>query len=187
MAGIVIASRSSALRLVLVAVAALSPIGCPGTLDDPERFSEAESAPCPSGYDVEKDLFQSTCAASNCHDSSQPAGDLDLGSPNVASRLLGVAASDPKCASRLLVDEDNPTQSFILEKLVKSNPQCGVQMPNGSKPLAPAQVQCVRDWITARLGGGDASVDATPEASSDAAADASSDAANDAASDTGGD
>jgi hypothetical protein len=160
-------------------------LGCPGTLDDPSAFETVQLEPCPSGYDVEKDLFQSTCAASACHDSTDAAGTLDLGSPGVASRLIGVAASDPKCKSRLLIDPNSPDKSFLIEKLEKAKPQCGVQMPNGSKPLGGDVIQCVVDWVHAHVGNTDGGLEgggdgeAGPEAG-DAGAD------GDAASDAGG-
>ncbi len=172
------ADRSRWFLLSLLALALL-PLGCPGTLDDPEAFLDAAQATCPAGYDVEKDLFQSTCGASACHDATQPTGNLDLASPNVASRLIGVPASDPKCASKLLVNPKNPDSSFLLEKLESSKPSCGVQMPKGSKPLAPAQIACVKQWIYDQLGVGDAGKDAAKEGGNDAKADAPSDATSD--------
>ena len=134
-------------------------VGCPpGSLEDPERFLDASapdaSASCPPGFDVEKDLFAKSCTSSLCHDDTDGGGKLNLLSPGVAARLVGVPSSDGSCGSRLLIDPTTPEQSFLLEKLTSSTPACGERMPNGPTPLPAAQIECVKVWIYGLVGSG---------------------------------
>jgi hypothetical protein len=102
------------------------------------------------------------------------AADLDLVSPCVADRLIGVAST---CNGKLLVDPARPSSSFLLEKLETTKPECGgASMPFGA--LLPASnIACVTRWVNAVVhesqhGPADAGGDAT--APSDAGGDATS-------------
>src|SRR5882672_11645564 len=58
--------------------------------------------------------FQS-CTGGVCHHAGQGrARGLDLQSPGIASRLVGVPAT---CKGRLYIDGEHPERSFILEKV----------------------------------------------------------------------
>ncbi|HEX4447481.1 MAG TPA: hypothetical protein VH044_12120 [Polyangiaceae bacterium] len=135
-------------RITLMAAAAVGftcvMTGCPGSLEDPGRFSsDAALGACP---DVTQTVFLTVCATSQCHSSATKIQSLDLQSPDVASRLVGVAATE---GSGLLVDPTSPQSSVLYTKLT-STPPFGVQMPFGQTPLDPATVACVLDWITAQ-------------------------------------
>jgi hypothetical protein len=108
--------------------------GCPGTLRDPSRFSSA----CP---DVPSQIFSVRCAA-GCHDAATRAGGLDLVSPGLSQRLVGVTAQG---GPGLLVDPSDPDGSIIVRKLTPT-PPFGKQDPPGA-PLDPASVDCVRRWV----------------------------------------
>jgi hypothetical protein len=135
--------------------------GCPGTLDDPARFVDAGaagaadvSAPvqgeeageagalgsCP---DVPALLAQ-TCTASTCHSASNKAQGLDLQSPDLAARLVGVPATE---GPGLLVDPSAPTKSVLYAKLT-ANPPFEARMPLGAAPLDAPTLACVLDWVT---------------------------------------
>ena len=96
--------------LLLLAAVALS--GCPGTLDNPEDFREGGSSggggSCPPGTNVETDILGkatgSGCATKICHDAQDPAGNLDLASPGLASRLLDQTSTSTDCSGHVLVD-----------------------------------------------------------------------------------
>jgi len=132
--------------------------GCPGSLDEPERFTDGggggSSTACPPGYDVETDLFQASCSSKVCHDSDQPEANLDLSGASAFANMNGVSSSDGACASRLLIDPSNPAQSFLLEKLTSATPQCGDQMPLGVKALSADKIDCVKKWIADKTGTG---------------------------------
>jgi len=100
------------------------------------------------GYDVEKDLIQSSCTSASCHDSTAPGGDLDLTSDPFNTMLDKVST----CKGKKLIDSSNPSQSFLLEKLEKATPSCGVRMPSGAAALGADKIDCVEKWIQSNLG-----------------------------------
>jgi hypothetical protein len=138
-------------RFALIAIGAAgltcALAGCPGNLEDPGRFdTDAALGACP---DVTQTVFLTVCATSQCHSTAAKAQGLDLQSPDVASRLIGVPATE---GTGLLVDPNAPQTSVIYTKLT-STPPFGVQMPFAEAPLDPATVQCVLDWITSQVEG----------------------------------
>ncbi len=142
----------------------LSTAACPGTLPDAAAFldpgdaggavitpsdaaavaTEAAAA-CP---DVPTLLAQ-TCGAVGCHDSTTRAEGLDLASADVASRLVGVPASE---GAGLLIDPASPAKSVIYTKLLAS-PPFGARMPT-VMALDQATILCVLEWVTAEVSGG---------------------------------
>jgi hypothetical protein len=138
---------------------------CPGTIENRERFLDSAAA-CSDPLDVPDAVFRTHCNDAICHDSDQPAGGLDLDSPDVLSRLLGVRGTE--CVQRLRIDPGDPGRSLLLEKLESIAPECGDRMPLGS-PLPANVVDCVRQWVDlVTEGAGDAGQtrpDASPDAS----------------------
>lgn len=132
------------LPLVVIAGAANLFLGCPGELENPERFID-ENLPqaCP---DIVQQLFVMRCAGSICHEGAEPAAGLDLISPNVESRLVDVEGRD---CSGLLVDPVLPETSLLYQKLLPL-PDCGSPMPIGKPALTGFELECVREWIATR-------------------------------------
>jgi hypothetical protein len=162
--------------LALVTAAA----GCPGTLANSELFLAAlgdASAPNEDGGacpDI-PDFFAATCTGSTCHSSSNKAQGLDLQSPDVASRLVGIAATE---GPGLLIDPSSPSDSVLYLKLT-ANPPFGVRMPLGGTPLDASTLACVLAWITQEASSADAAATSIAEASNDDGAAASmADASN---------
>lgn len=127
---------------------------CAGTLEDPDRFRETGSlgtqpradgdgggAAGPSCPDVPQTVLSSaSCAASGCHAPPLAAASLDLASPGVAGRLVGVAAK----SGGLLIDPAGVEQSVLYKRLL---PDGSPRMPIG-QPLDDATIACVRTWIS---------------------------------------
>jgi hypothetical protein len=137
----------------LLALGALSSLaGCPGTLADKELYEAAlDGANRPDGNagpcgDVIERIFSPNCGGSACHASDAPQQDLDLVSPGVASRVVGMPG---KGCSVPLADPADPEGSLIYQKLLP-NPPCGGQMPLARPPLGRADVACVLAWIAAQ-------------------------------------
>ena len=120
-------------------IAAMS--GCPGALNDPGSFEDA--AQC-AGTDIEE-LFLTSCGDGNCHDDVDPAEQLDLISPNVESRLVGVNSVAPGCQNQVLVVAGAPASSYFLAK-VEGTGLCGLKMPLGAL-IDPRDVDCISQWI----------------------------------------
>jgi hypothetical protein len=126
--------RASAALLLILA-------GCPGTLENPERFREGF---CP---DIPGEMFPQRCAATGCHGGLEPAAMLDLQSPGVAARLAGVPAAGDDCSGMgTLADPADPEASLLYTKTLES-PPCGARMPMVGAPLTEHDRQCLLDWI----------------------------------------
>ena len=133
--------------------------GCPGTLADKELYEAAldgargldgaggsagaEAGPC---GDVVARIFLPTCGGTSCHGTNAPQQDLDLVSPGLASRVVGVTA---KGCSVMLANPADPESSLIYQKL-SPTPPCGAPMPLARPPLSRAEVACVLAWIAAQ-------------------------------------
>jgi hypothetical protein len=126
--------------------ASLSAAGCPGELENPERFltGVGGGTACP---DVETDIFITRCSEqAGCHNADDMQGMLDLASDDVASRIVGVQGTS-NCGSELLADPMDPTASLLYTKLTDS-PTCGAQMPfGGGEKLTQAEIDCVEQYI----------------------------------------
>ena len=152
------------MRARVTLLIALAPLlsACPGSIDDPSRFlayadaavalEDRPSVDAPAPPDavspcidyVERALFPQTCATVYCHTATDPSAGLDLASPNLARRVVGVRASI-SCRSVSLIDPAHPEASLMVVKL-RASPGCGSRMPLGGTALTASQVECVRVW-----------------------------------------
>jgi len=81
---------------------------------------------------------------SGCHGAEANFGDFGA-SEEAARALVDKSTKNASCGK--YIDSADPESSAILTKL--SDPTCGgAQMPFGSKPLAQADVDCVRSWLS---------------------------------------
>jgi hypothetical protein len=134
-------------------VAALVWAGCAGRLTDPAAFMDETGdsgaanvgvdAPAAASCPDVPTRFVQSCGTSGCHDATTKAEGLDLWSPGVASRLVGVAASE---GVGLLIDPSTPSKSVVYTKLLPT-PPFGARMPTGGS-LDDAAIQCVLSWVT---------------------------------------
>jgi hypothetical protein len=117
---------------------------CPGQLEDPERF-RGGIVSCDE-LDVALDLLAPRCGGDACHGvpDTSPAAGLDLESPGIEGRLVGVESA---CDDRLLIDPADPEGSYLLEKLYPQ-PSCGAQMPLGGEALSAQELDCVHGWVS---------------------------------------
>ena len=109
--------------------------GCPGSLQDPARFTAA----CP---DVPTQILAMRCAEGGCHDAATRAASLDLITPDVGARLYNRPAVG---GLGLLIDAVSPDSSVLVRKLTPA-PPFGAQQPPGA-PLDPATIDCIRRWV----------------------------------------
>jgi hypothetical protein len=110
------------------------------------------ASPCPEGTDALA-LLAARCG--DCHGATDRAKGLDLASPGVAARLVGVKST---CGGKPLLDPAGPgTTGLLLEKLQGPVAGCGQQMPYGMPPLPAAERACLIEWAEraiARVRGG---------------------------------
>jgi hypothetical protein len=147
-------NRTILIRAAIVSVVAAC-VGCPASLEDPGRFTDALGGPCP---DVPQDVFIKVCSTAGCHSAVDKMLGLDLQSPDVASRLVGVNAVG---GPGLLVDPSSPSTSILYTKLT-ATPPFGARMPFAEAPLPDATIACVLQWITLQVADA-GSEDAGPE------------------------
>lgn len=158
-----------------VAMAAVLLAGCPGTLDDKERFlvdagsaghagrsggniAGGAAAPAEAGSDagaqpdngpcgdVVARIFEPSCGGTGCHGATAPQQDLDLVSPGVAARVVGVPGIG---CSATLADPADPEASLLYQKL-SPTPPCGSPMPLARPALSDEDAACVLAWIAAQ-------------------------------------
>jgi hypothetical protein len=79
-----------------------------------------------------------------CHNATSPAKGLDLRSPGLGVRTVGVASS---CQGRpYLVNGAGTPTGHLLDKIEGPIPGCGNQMPVGGPALSEQEKACVREW-----------------------------------------
>lgn len=132
----------------LALCAALLTGGCAGELNDPDAFIGGTE---PELKDAETILAES-CGTNGCHDDVAMQSNLDLLSPGVESRVVGVGTAEGTgCGGRTLVVAGEPSNSYLLDKILFVPGTCGGPMPIiGS--LEPDEVETIRQWIV-DLGG----------------------------------
>ena len=152
-------------KLILAALTLVLPLvmtGCPGTLEDKDRFLVDAAATNDAGTgedgaseggaisggcgDVVTHIFQPQCGNSGCHGAIAPQQGLDLVSAGVAARVVGVAGTE--CTGRL-ADPTRPETSLLYTNLA-ARPAGGAQMPLAQPPLSSADAACVLAWIAAQ-------------------------------------
>lgn len=106
---------------------------------------------CP--IDVVEEVLRPSCATFACHDAQGAAisGGLRFDVPDVAAELVGAPVGTTACADAgwtVRVDPDDPLGGgLMLHLLTSATPDCSKQMPSGSEPLPPYQLECVRRWL----------------------------------------
>jgi len=94
---------------------------------------------------IQKNILAPSCGASGCH-GSDPNSNVDLVSPGLEARLVGVPAAG--CGGQTLVVAGNPGASYFFHKVSDATPACGKQMPFGSPALDSASIACLSLWVS---------------------------------------
>jgi len=170
----------------LPAAAAFAVSACPepGTLENRDDFpTNLPACVIPT--------FRAHCALSGCHSGRVPAADLDLASSRVLDRLLDQPSTHldidpdgipPECPTGdLLVDTQNPEESWMLKKLRDEQGECGDPMPAIPTGFDDEELSCLESWILSLQS--DAGAGGTGGDPGDAAVEASDANVNDAGSD----
>ncbi|WP_437815716.1 SBBP repeat-containing protein [Sorangium sp. So ce1078] len=116
--------------------------GCPGTIDDKDRFNTPDDRPPADCADVPS-VFAERCGGASCHGPGEPAAALDLVTLGVGARVAGRPAQS--CAG-VLADPERPEESVLYVKLTDA-PSCGARMPLGAAPYSSDELACVAAWI----------------------------------------
>lgn len=102
----------------------------------------------PTLSSIQSNIFTTTCATSQCHDSTNPARNLDLSAGQSFGELVNVASTD--IPDLLLVAPGKPDSSYLVWK-IENNPNIeGQRMPRGTgaAALSTTRINVIRTWIT---------------------------------------
>lgn len=164
--------RTLALAAGVAAILGLT-LGCPGRLDDPDRFltqgsgggsggvggggsggsggsgggGSGGAAGC-SPQNVEATVIVPSCGINGCHGPTDAAGGhIDLQSAGIADRIrMGTAGASVQCMGRTFA-------SLFYDKIRKDPQVCGTRMPQGI-PLPLAEITCIKAYLDIVLDGG---------------------------------
>jgi hypothetical protein len=138
--------------LVLLATLTVVLLGCPGSLENPERFVDGGAVDggvvdggggvvCNLDLEADGGVFQVSCGGGGCHQviGATPASQgLDLVSAGVKAR---VRAQNSTCGGKSMA-------AYILEKVKPTPASCmGLVMPLGRPALSAVEIKCVEDWV----------------------------------------
>jgi len=91
-------------------------------------------------------VFEVHCADSDCHDADRPRAGLDLVSPGIRSRVVGRRSVHDACGSREIVVPGLAPASFLLDKVLGTEGECGDPMPLDAN-LTLEERRCLVEWI----------------------------------------
>lgn len=145
-------------------VAAVSLLGCPGGIDDVERFrppvcgrpglpacttttstQPPPPPPPPTTAEVLQEVFNDCIG---CHSMQAPQGQFVMAFASPAAfeaAMLAGTSSTTFCSGRRFVVAGRPDQSLLYLKLTAQF-GCGSRMPLGA-PLSTAKTELVKRWI----------------------------------------
>lgn len=89
--------------------------------------------------EIQKNIFDQSCAFSGCHVSGSVNPDL---SGNSHSKIVNV----PSSTGMLLIKPNDPDNSYLLKKIVGGSIN-GSRMPLNSSPLSQEKVDALIEWI----------------------------------------
>lgn len=101
----------------------------------------------PTFSSIQQNIFNTSCALSNCHLGAGAQSQLDLSAGNAYADLVGV--SSVEVPGLLRVDPGNADDSYLVRKIEGGPGIVGARMPFGRSPLSSEQIQSIRDWIDA--------------------------------------
>lgn len=97
-------------------------------------------------FDKVQSIF-SNCLFSGCHGGENPQAGQEL-APGVSFQNI-VAVKSTEVPSLLRINPGKPEESYLLQKVERTQPTVGGRMPLGGPPLTPEQIDTLREWILA--------------------------------------
>lgn len=91
-------------------------------------------------------ILTAKCATGGCHSGAAPKAGLDLTAANAHAQLVNVAAGQCAGGMRMRVKPGEPSESYIIDKMMNVDKCSGNRMPP-STALPLDSIQTVSDWI----------------------------------------
>ncbi len=135
----------------LVAVVALA--GCDDAATPARPVALPDAGPgvsmsCADEAAVVAQVLRPRCADADCHDADEPKAELDLVSPGVSARVVAARSIHDACRDRAIVVPGVPQASFLFDKVLATEGECGDPMPLDSS-LTLDERRCLAEWIGA--------------------------------------
>jgi len=141
-----------------VAAVAASLVGCAGNGDGLNSMGQpigssppssgsgsTSSGPVTADFEsIQENVFTPIC--SPCHSGASAPEGLMLDAAHSYNLLVGVPSNEVPTLDR--VKAGDPTDSYIIVKLTNGAGIVGNQMPLNEKPLPPATIAAISQWIT---------------------------------------
>lgn len=101
----------------------------------------------PTLSSIQANVFNLHCAVSGCHDGNgtQLPGVMDLSAGQAFGSTVNVRSVEN--ANLFRITPGDPDNSYLVRKIEGRAGIAGVRMPFGRPPLAPEQIEAVREWI----------------------------------------
>lgn len=132
-------------RLLMIALAAVSILGCGETKDLPTApGGDGPPDPGATFTRVKSEIFTPTCAVAGCHDTFTAQEGLVLEAGVAYTNLV----SHPSTQSGLSrIEPGDPSRSYLFLKISGAQSISGERMPQGRTPLTLEKQNLIRDWI----------------------------------------
>lgn len=115
-----------------------------GSCGSGDGFPTGAGGPLQANFDsIQANIFTPICE--QCHSGAGAPFGLRLDAANSYALLVGVASGQN--SSLLRVKANDPANSYIIRKL-EGTAGAGERMPAGLPPLAQADINVIRQWIT---------------------------------------
>ena len=121
------------------------PIGSSSGSSGSGSSGSGSSGPVTADFEsIQENVFTPIC--SPCHSGASAPEGLMLDAAHSYNLLVGVPSTEVPTFDR--VKAGDPTNSYIIIKLTNGAGIVGNQMPLGEKPLPPATIAAISQWIT---------------------------------------
>jgi hypothetical protein len=101
----------------------------------------------PTLSSIQANIFDQSCALSNCHAGSNPRQGLDLSAGQAYAHLVGIPSAEQPNLDR--IEPNQPEASYLFLKITGNPSIAGQRMPLGRAPLTAEEISVVRAWIEA--------------------------------------
>lgn len=102
----------------------------------------------PTLTQIQAQIFDPICTTCHTDVGRSPSAGLNLKAGSAFFQLVGVASSNNQGAVRVIAG--NANGSYLVQKVEGAAGIVGLRMPRNGPPfLTDAQIQMIRDWITA--------------------------------------
>ncbi|MFK7985606.1 MAG: hypothetical protein AB8I08_06205 [Sandaracinaceae bacterium] len=134
------------LGLLLVGCDGIEPLRPDG--GTPFDASGLVAADCVDEDVARRWVLEPSCGSSDCHDAERPSAGLDLVTPGVTSRIMFMTSVHEACAEVPIVTPGIAQGSFLMDKVLAQEGECGDPMPREGELSLEAR-RCLVQWIGA--------------------------------------